>query len=58
MNLLTNFYNLISTLYKYFLDKYTYKNMILYIVKSSPCVHELVYEHIILFELSLFNNRA
>ena len=58
MNLLTNFYNLISTLYKYFLDKYTYKNMILYIVKSSPSVHEFVYEHIILFELSLFNNRA
>ena len=54
MNLLTNLYNLISSLYKYiYLDKYTYKNTILYIIKSSPNIHEFVHEHIIIFELRL-----
>ena len=53
-----------------FLDKYTYKNIILYIVKSSlrfmffkkkkkkSQVHELIYKYIIMFELDLFNNCA
>lgn len=58
MNLLTNLYNLISSLYKYIFSKYTYKNMILYIVKLSACIHEFVYEYIILFKLGLFNNWA
>ena len=35
-----------------FLDKYTYKNIILYIVKSSLHVHE----YIIMFEVDSFNN--
>ena len=38
------------------LDKYTYKYIILHIIQLSHCVHKLVHEHIIMFELSLFNN--
>jgi len=53
MNLLTNLYNLFQVYINIFLDKYTYKTIILYRVKSSPHVHE----HIILFEIGLFNNQ-
>ena len=70
MNRFTNLYNPISNLYlNIFLeDKYTYKYIVLYIINlsphgfysqqknSSPHVHKFVYEHIIMFELDLFNN--
>ena len=36
------------------LDKYTYKYIVLYIINLSSHVHE----HIIMFELDLFNNCA
>jgi len=49
MNLLTNSHNPISGLYKY-------KNIILYIVKSSLNVYELVHKYIIMFKLGSFNN--
>ena len=51
-------------------DKYTYKYIVLYIINlsphsfysqqknSSPHVHKFVHEHIIMFELDLFNNYA
>ena len=52
MNLLTNLYNPISSLYTYILDKYTNKNVKLYIIKWSPHIHE----HIIMFEIDSFNN--
>ena len=67
MNLLTNFYNpffiIIITIQfqvyiNIFLDKYTYKNIILYRVKLSPYVHMFVHEHIIMYEFDLFNNWA
>ena len=46
MNLFTNLYISISSLYKYiFSDQY--------IVKSSLNIHKLVYEHIIMFKLKL-----
>lgn len=54
MNLLTNLYNSILSLYKYFLDKYTYKIIIVYILKSRHHVHE----QIIFFDFNSFNNRA
>ena len=57
MNLLKNLCNSISSLYKYFLDKYTFKNIKLYIVKSSPYGHEFIHEHIIMIEFGSFNNR-
>ena len=40
-----------------FLDRYTFKNIKLYIVKSSPYGHELIHEHIIMIEFGSFNNR-
>ena len=52
MNLLTNLYNPILSLYTYILDKYTDKNVKLYIIKWSPHIHE----HIIMFEIDSFNN--
>ena len=51
MNLSTNSHNPISSLYKY-------KNIVLYILKSSLNVYELVHKHIIMFKLGSFNNRA
>ena len=56
MNLLTNLYNPISNLYTYILDKYTNKNVKLYVVKSSPRIYVVVHEHIIMFEFDSFNN--
>ena len=52
MNLLTNLYNPISSLYTYILHKYTNKNIKLYIIKSRLHIHE----HIIMFEFDSFNN--
>ena len=45
MNLLTNSHNPISSLYKY-------KNIILYIVKSSLNVYELVHKYILCLSLA------
>ena len=54
MNLFTSLYISISSLYKYiFSDQYTYKNIILYIVKLSSNVHKLIYKYIIMFKLEL-----
>ena len=55
MNLLTNLYNLIQVYINIFLDKYTYKSIKLYIIKSSSHVHELVHEiHYFMNIYSLF----
>ena len=52
MNLVTNLYNTFSQVYiNTFLDKYTYKNIILYVVNSSMHVHKFVHKRIIIFEL-------
>ena len=54
MNLFTSLYISISSLYKYiFSDQYTYKNIILYIVKLSSNVHKLIYKYIIMLKLEL-----
>ena len=54
MNLITSLYISISSLYKYiFSDQYTYKNIILYIVKLSSNVHKLIYKYIIMLKLEL-----
>ena len=56
MNLLTNLYYQISNLYKYISRQAYIQNIILYIVKSSLHIHELVHEQIIMFGFDLFNN--
>ena len=54
MNLFTSLYISISNLYKYiFSNQYTYKNIILYIVKLSSNVHKLIYKYIIMLKLEL-----
>ena len=60
INQFTNLYNLISSLYKYILDRniYIYIYIVLYIINSSFHVHEFVHEHIIIFELDLSNNQS
>ena len=59
MNLLTKSYNSILSIYNYiFFDKYTYSNIILYIIKSSLHAYKLVHKHIIMFELCSFNYRV
>ena len=40
------------------LDRYTYKNITLYIVNKSHHVHEFDHKHTIMFELGSFTNRA
>ena len=36
-------------------NEYTYKNIILYMIRFSSHVHEFIHEDIIMFEFSLFN---
>ena len=52
MNLFTNLYNKISTLYKYILDKYAYKNITLYIVKLSPMLMNLFINSLLCLSLT------
>ena len=51
MNLFTNLQYLIFSLYKYILDIYTY-NIIYTLIESH--IHQLIHEHIIMFEFGLF----
>ena len=55
MNQLTNVHNPFQIYIKIFLNKYTYKNITLYMVKLNPHIHKFVHKHIIMFELNLFN---
>ena len=57
MNLFTNLYNKISSLYKYILDKYAYKNITLYIVKLSPMFMSL-FINSLLCALDMFKSQA
>ena len=52
MNLFTNLYNKISSLYKYILDKYAYKNITLYIVKLSPMFMNLFINSLLCLSLT------
>ena len=52
MNLFTNLYNKISSLYKYILDKYAYKNITLYIVKLSPMLMNLFINSLLCLSLT------
>ena len=52
-------YTIQSPIYISFLDKHTYKNIILYIVKLSlNYIYKFVQKHIIMFELGSFNIRT